>query len=292
MILHKDLPFDRFYEPKHMAEVWDDMLGNFDRYFKTFAHTPVGLAAHFNKHITEFLNEQESYQPILDIDFLYECDEDPGTYKNIFKAKYPIIRRCLNSRSKLMDGYRRDFYQTSSEDILNTAINIIEFAQEYIGTTTPKQQAMAKTPEDLGVSILDEDGYGTSGVIGGGIRSAFLYHVDPGLFPNRNQGAIWAFYFLTDRKDYGFEDYSEFLMIDSADASRGTQQNYFYPYDLFTWYGLQLCLKLDEVCQPLGYTLLPTYRYVYLDAFLGHIARTHEVDINTLRPQFDEQIYH
>lgn len=291
MILHDDSPIERFYEPEHMAEVLGDMLGNFDRYFKTFAPTASELASHLNNHISEFLDEQLKYQPVLDIDFLYDCDEDPGTYKNIFKAKYPIVRRCLNSHSSLMDGYRRDFNRTASEDLLETVTNIIEFALDYKKDMDSNQQSLMETPEALGVSILDEEGYGTSGVIGGGIRSNFLYHLAPNLFPNRSQSAIWACYFLTDRKDYGFVDYSEFLMVD-ATQGKGTQQNYFYPYDLFTWYGLQISLRLKKLCEPLDYQLNDYYRYVYLDAFLGHIAQTHQEDINILRPQLDEKIYY
>lgn len=292
MILHQDLPFDRFYEPDHVAEVLADMVANFDRYFQTFAPTPSDLASHLNKYLAEFLDEQAKYQPVLDLDFLYECDEDPGTFKNIFKSKYPIVRRCLNSRSKLMDGYRRDFYQTASQDMLETVINIIEFTREYQEEMDPELQALAQTPQELGISQLDQDDYATSGVIGGGIRSHFLYHVAPNLFPNRSQTAIWAYYFLTGRKNYSFKDYSEFLMVDAADSGKGTQQNYFYPYDLFTWYGLQIYLKLQEACQTLGYPLTLSYRYVYLDAFLVHIAHTHEADINALRPQFDEEFYY
>lgn len=291
MILDNELKFERFYDPDHMAQVLADMLGNFDHYFKTFAPTASDLAARLNKHIAEFLDEQSRYQPVLDIDFLYDCDEDPGTFKNIFKAKYPIVRRCLNSPSKLMDGYRRDFYRTASQDMLETVINIIEFAQEYKKEMDPELQTLAKTPDELGVSILDEDGYSTTGVIGGGIRSNFLFYIAPNLFPNRSQSAIWAYYFLSGRKDYGFRDYSEFLMVD-ATGGKGTQQNYFYPYDIFTWYGLQIFLKLQEACQILDYPLTSSYRYVYLDAFLVHIANTHEADINALRPQLNEEFYY
>src|SRR6476661_1370211 len=51
-------------------------------------------------------------------------------------------------------------------------------------------------------------------VIGGGIKSHFLYSRYPYAFPNRSQNALWALYFLTDKKEFGFDDGSEFLMID------------------------------------------------------------------------------
>lgn len=291
MILDDSSNFERFYDPDHMAEVLADMLENFDRYFKTFAPTASELATRLNKHITEFLDEQSRYQPVLDIGFLYDCDEDPGTFKNIFKSRFPIVRRCLNSPSKLMDGYRRDFYRTASHDMLETVINIVEFAKKYKNEMDPELQTLAKKPHELDISVLDQDGYGTSGVIGGGIRSNFLFYIAPDLFPNRSQNAIWAYYFLSGRKDYGFKDYSEFLMVD-ATGGKGTQQNYYYRYDLFTWYGLQISLKLQEECRILDYPLTSRYRYIYLDAFLVHVANVHEADINTLRPQLDEKIYY
>jgi hypothetical protein len=116
-----------------------------------------------------------------------------------------------------------------------------------------------------------------------------LYNLHPIAFPNRSQNAIWAYYFLSKKKDYGFEDDSEFLMI-YPDGS-GTQQNYFYPYVLFTYYAIKLFLLLEAGCERLGYELNEQFRYLYLNTFLDFIADLHRVDINTLKPVYEQFDY-
>lgn len=94
---------------------------------------------------------------------------------------------------------------------------------------------------------------------------------------------------MTGRKDYGFRDGSEFLMI-NPDGT-GTQQNYYYPYDLFSYYALVLYLTLKSASSKLGYHLNSGLRYVYVNTFLDHIADLHRADIDTLKPQHEQFDY-
>ena len=71
----------------------------------------------------------------------------------------------------------------------------------------------------------------------------------------------------------------------------GTQQNYYYPYELFTYYAQYLMKKLEETCTDAGYKLLATCRYVYLDTFLDFVAQQHESDIAMLMPQHERNYY-
>jgi hypothetical protein len=193
------------------------------------------------------------------------------------------------SPAKVMDAYRKSFHAAKGKDMLRVVINISEFSRKYMPTFDYAEQQKAKHPAELGLSELDTETYTTFGVIGGGIRSHFLYHLHPDAFPNRSQNSIWAFYFLTQRKDYGFEDGSEFLMI-NPDGS-GTQQNYFYPYDLFTFYASRLFKLLKHECEQLGYQLDDQYRYIYLNSYLDGVAEIHEADINTLKPVYEQFDY-
>jgi hypothetical protein len=136
---------------------------------------------------------------------------------------------------------------------------------------------------DLGLTeLLDED-YIVYGVIGGGIKSHLLYSLYPNALPNRSQNAVWALYFLTGKKDFGFSDGSEFLMIDTDEDHSVTQQNYQYPYDLFAYYALKLYLMLKDACAKKGIKLNAQWRYVYLDAFLNHVVEKHQAEIEVLK---------
>lgn len=238
MIRGQDIPNDRLYEPEHIGAVLIDITTSFPEYFQEFAPTKTHLVQRMKEGLEQFEHEQPYYLKLLDRSLLGEIEYDPGTFKSTLKKDCPIIRRCLNSPAKVMDAYRKSFNQSKSEAMLQVVINISEFASEFMQKFNPTQQLMAEHPNDLGLSDLDTDTYTAYGVIGGGIRSHFLYNLHPNAFPNRSQNSVWAYYFLSYRKDYGFEDGSEFLMINS-DAS-GTQQNYFYRYDLFTFYATRL----------------------------------------------------
>jgi hypothetical protein len=147
----------------------------------------------------------------------------------------------------------------------------------------PVEHERAKAVDDLGLSGLRGDDYTAYGVIGGGIRSHFLHGLYPHVFPSRSQNAIWALYFLSGKKDFGLSEASEFLMIDVKSEDMKTQQNYFYPYDLFAYYALNVWRFLKTACAARRLTLDATYRYVYVDAFFDHVAETHQSAIDLLK---------
>lgn len=283
MIRGEDIPNDRLYQPSHIQEVLADMAENFTKYFSQFAPDKIHLAQHFQQAIENFEKERPSYEKLLDRATLEEYEFVPGPFRNTLKNECPIIRRCLNSPAKVMDAYRHSFYQTKGDAMLRVVINLSEYITRSKLAIKEYEYINAKHPADLGISELDTDDYSTGGVIGGGIRSTFLYNARPHIFPNRSQFAIWAYYFLTHQKSYGFEDDSEFLMI--YPDGKGTQQNYFYPYDLFTFYAIRLYALIEEGCKELAYSLHDRYRFVYVDTFLDFISEANIDYINALKPQ-------
>lgn len=286
MIRGQDIPNDRLYEPNHISEVIKDMTEGFSLYINKIAPDKSHLVLLMKERVEKFNHERDKYFKLLDKDYLAEFEYDPSSIKGTLRKDCPIIRRCLNSPAKVMDAYRKGFNQADGEDMLEVMMNLVEFADEFMPSFDPRKQLKAKLPSELGVSKLDTDTYTTFGVIGGGIRSHFLYNLHPIAFPNRSQSAIWSFYFMTHQKDYGFEDSSEFLMINSDGI--GTQQNFFYPYDLFTFYSGKVFLLLKEQCAKYSYKLNEEFRYVYVDAFFDAVADYHSEDINALKP-FHEQ---
>lgn len=204
----------------------------------------------------------------------------PNSFKNRVKSDCPIIRRCINSRDEAMKKYKKDFNLSTGQRLLQVTTNIVKFGHEYVEDFDHEEYETCETVDDLELWELLEEDYTAYGVIGGGIKSHFLYNLFPYAFSNRSQVAIWALYFLSDKKQFGLVDDSEFLMIDVDHGT--TQQNYFYPYDLFSFYALKLYLMLKEACAKKGYHFDDDYRYIYLDKFLNFVVEEHRGDIDAL----------
>jgi hypothetical protein len=273
------------YQPEHLEQVVADLRRTFPAYFALYAPERKALLDRTKQVIKEFEKERPAYVELLDREVLAEYAYDPNAFKPDLQTKCPIIRRCLNSQAEVMDNYRRAFYATAGNKMLEVTTRIIEFGQEFAKTFNAAQHFAATAPEALGLSALDDDEYTAYGMIGGGIRSHFLYQLYPHIFANRSQNAIWALYFLTEHKDYGLKDGSEFLMIEET----GTQQNYFFPYDLFVFYSNQIYRELDRAATSAPCYLDPKYRYVYLNDFFDHVAELHRSDISTLLPRHEQR---
>ena len=64
-----------------------------------------------------------------------------------------------------------------------------------------------------------------------------------------------------------------------------TQQNYFYPYQLFTYYAFDIYKYLRDKANEMGAYIDPEYRYVIVDAFLDYVANEHDDEISFLKAQ-------
>lgn len=273
----------RAYEPKHIQAVLTEIGKHFPKYFNSFCSSAADVKKAFAKAIQEWEQDAPSYEEFLDLDSLEEYDDDPNSFKNALKRECPIIRRCLNSLANEMKKYKKSFNLSTGRDLLSTTTNIVQFGIDHIASFDHKDHEKASEVDSLGLSELLEEDYVAYGVIGGGIKSHFLYSRFPHAFPNRSQNALWALYFLTDKKEFGFEDGSEFLMIDTDEEHPTTQQNYHYPYDLFAYYALCIYRMLKDALAKKGVVLQDEWRYVYLDTFFNHVAEKHLDDINVLK---------
>jgi sulfur relay (sulfurtransferase) DsrF/TusC family protein len=273
----------RAYEPEHIQVVLSEIGRTFPKYFQRFCPSIKTASKAFTAAISAWKKDAPAYEEFLALDSLEEYEADPGSFRTALKKECPIIRHCMNSSAKEMEKYKKDFNRSTGKDLLYTTINIVQFGMSHAADFNGKKHEKVDDVEELGLSALLEDDYIAYGVIGGGIKSLFLHSRYPHAFPNRSQQAIWALYFLTNKKDFGFSDDSEFLMIDTNEDHSVTQQNYRYPYDLFAYYALCIYKMLKEALAKKGLELEDEWRYVYLDAFLNHIAETHEADISVLK---------
>lgn len=238
------------------------------------------------KSIDGFEKNRQKYFDLMDPDMLEEYAEDYNDFKaTTLKLECPIIHATLFTDRDELKQYKMDFKASAPKRLYDVVFNLSEFSREYASSYNEEAYQNIKSYEELGLSTLEESGekYTAYGVIGGGIRSHMLYKTHPEAFPNRSQWALWALWHLSGKEDFGCEMNSEFLMIDVKAVT--TQQNYFYPYDLFTFYMYKIYKLLDAKAKEMDVLIDPNYKYVIVDAFMNYIYDLHEEEISILRRQ-------
>lgn len=306
------------YEHEHIEKVMKKIREKFEEYFPRFLETQAGkglCAADFEhlqkkfgvdgnkikntsskilsdnfkliikEAIDDFESDREDYQKIFRADWLEEMNEDADTFKSkTLRCECPIIRKTLNNRkAKELDKYRGAFSSADPDWLWEVVSNLCEFGDEYQKNYDPETYEDVDSYEELGMKLLDTDEYTAYGVIGGGIKTHMLYKVHPGLFSNRSRSALWALWFLSDKIKDDCRMESEFIMIDPA--KNFVQQNYFYPYELFSYYAFEIYKMLRDKAAEYDIYIDPDYRYVIVDEFLGYVAMEHEEAISILKSQ-------
>lgn len=297
------------YEDEHIEKVWNKMKTMLPKYFQNYLETDKNLVANnsaiellkakFNvplspktkqkdysnilqsiatSAIEQFDKKQSKYLEILDIDTLMEIPiNDYGNFKkNTLRNKIPIIRETLQSKRKELDGYKESFNLADSEDLYQVVFNIVKRATDL---STLKELDYLD-PEQFD---FDDEQYTVTSVIGGGIKSRFLYNMNPMLYPDRNRNAIYALWYLVDKDDLDCKEGSEFLMIDRNPSKPSTQHNYFYPYFLFAYYANQIAQYLEIQYTKYGVKFYMDKKFVYVADFLEFIADNHKTEIDTLK---------
>ena len=125
-------------------------------------------------------------------------------------------------------------------------------------------------------------------VVGMGIKSIILYHLDPERLPARGRNGLYGLFFLSGRQHFKLpSDSSEFLMINdlnpASDGSIIMDQNYWYPYSVFSVYALRVFRWIAERAQKTHVTVDPSVRYVYVERFFSAVCDQHSDDLKTMR---------
>ncbi|QEK00229.1 hypothetical protein [Treponema phagedenis] len=308
------------FDNKHVENVCRKMEETFEQYFQLYLETKAGKIVSQSKikevqekfgvknsktknstnlkdnfieiqsqAIDDFEKDREKYEAIFDGETLDEYADNPVSFKSVvLKNECPIIHKTLANRlSKELDRYRAEFNRASAEGLLDVVCNLHNFGIDYSTEIyNPKTYDSISKYEDLHMEKMSTDELTYYGVIGGGIKSHMLFKIYPHLFPNRSQSAIWALWFLTKKNTFGCKMDSEFLMIDEKRCI--TQQNYFYPYQLFVFYAFRLYKMIKEKAQEFGCKIENDYRYVMVDSFLNFVADQHEEEIKTLKHQITD----
>lgn len=310
------------YKEDHINQVLSQIRKNFPKYFNLYLETEADnriienefkkMAKQFGsikvtkkkidsgivlkdiikEAIDSYNGDRQSYLEILDLNAINEYEDDPPSFKNtVLRNSCPIIRSTLQNRqAKELDKYRAEFNLADPKALLIVVRNLTTFAIHYLDNIYKESEYEKITKlDEMGLSELDEENYTVYGVIGGGIKSHFLYKLYPSVFPYRGRESIWALWFMTDKNTFGCTQDSEFLMINTNKNT--TQQNFFYPYDLFSYYAYHIYLLLKNEYEKNGIKVDKTYRYVFVDSFLSFIANLYSEDIDVLKTALSEEGY-
>ncbi len=304
------------YEKNHIQNVETKLKEGFTKYFKKFIETENGnsinqdkfqeLSSKFNivdsinkknnqnnskilrriieEEIESYEKDREKYLEFLDSEYLEEYEDDASDFKNtVLKNECPIIRHTIqNKKAKELDKYRFEFSIANPNNLLEVVSNIVSFAESYKSDIFPNKDFYnISSVDDLELNtLIDEEDYIAYGVIGAGIRSHFLYKLYPYIFSNRSRDAIWALWYLTDKEKFGCIEDSEFLMIKVKENT--TQQNFFYPYDLFTYYAIRILEFLENDLSKYNLSIPREHCFVIVDSFLSFVAKEHSEEIQFL----------
>jgi hypothetical protein len=312
------------YDQDHIEKVWDKMKQVIPTYFQQYIDTEGGnsiqeseiekLAVKFGstckpkskpketkkilerllkESIKHYEKERLDYQDILHLESLEkEYKKDVNSFKNtVLRNNIPIIRKTLqNKQAKELDKFRAAFNTAQAGQLFEVVSNLVQLANKLRNEWYEENEfEEIETCYDLGYYELDGEAYTVYGVIGGGIKSHFIYKLFPEMYPNRSREAVWALYYLSSKKKFGCKEDSQFLMINAREGT--TQQNYFYPYALFSFYAIRIYQQLKELYAKHGVSLPIEYRFVPVDSFLSFVARTHQSEIDDLKKKAESYHY-
>ncbi|MBT2757875.1 hypothetical protein J7E71_18480 [Mesobacillus foraminis] len=311
---------EKCYEEQHIERVLLEIKAHFHDYFDAFIQSAGGttlseqqinmIAEKFGSEgtvktskkntanvlksliaegIEKFEKDRKSYIDLLDEEWLEEYKDNPAGFKTKLRSACPIIRVTLNSKAKELDKYRYEFGISNPNELLAVCQNLSNFANSYAEECEEFDYDSISKLNELEFEELDTEDYSVFGVIGGGIKSHFLYKLHPAFFPYRSKEAIWALWYLTDKKTFECEEGSQFLMINVEKSL--TNQNYFYPYELFGFYAYQIYLLLKKEADKNNVHIPTEYRYVLVDQFFAFIAKKHEEDIKFTSSSSEDKLY-
>lgn len=192
-----------------------------------------------------------------------------------------------------MKEWQAKYNNAKYNELYAIFFNLITFLDDFKNSLQIDEFASYNNLGDLSKLIVlnEDDDYNVPGVIGMGIKSTVLYNISPHICSIANKNTLYGFYFLSNQKDFGLPSKTnEFTMINDLDKKKtqrtntnySIDQNYWYPYDLFTLYCLRLYRKLKLLCMQYHLTLDDSYRFVHINSFMDQIWKFNETAINTM----------
>lgn len=298
--------FNRIKEANHIEDVWNVIEKNIPLYFSKmikpinlFAelkeNTSIkvqSLAPDMRKRISEIFEggvkkyekDKKKYQDFFSEESMHEFEDedDPKSFKSALSTKVPVILKARNSKREMMRDWQEKFACSKASDVYAIFFNLIDFMKDYVSKTNATQLGRFNNVADLEkLFVLNEDDdYNVPGVIGMGIKSSVLFNLNPKYFLGANKNTLYGYYFLSECEHFRLPSQTnEFIMINDMKQESNRRhntnmlidQNYWYPYDLFMFYGLKTYRKLKELCSKFNYNLDETNRFVHVNTFMSSI---------------------
>lgn len=304
-------------QPDHVAKVWSVIEASLPRYWGRFVTTleSSDAAAHlatesktprqnapgtaravlvpfFEEAVHDYGKEAPKYRRFFDLEVFDEYQDDPNAFKQVLSRDIPIIAQTLRSRRTELREWQRSFRTARANDLLAVFESVLDFTNEWSESHPIDQyiqHAYESEPSGFGLDPLDDDAtMSLAGVIGMGIKSTVLFYLDPERLPHRGRSGLYGLYFLSKMQDFGLPSRSsEFLMINDVnptpDGSIVMDQNYWYPYGLFSLYALRVYNWIERRCEEAGVTLDVRHRFVYSERFFDAVCTEHNDDLRTMR---------
>ena len=266
--------YDLIRQPDHIAEVWSAIDASLPQYWDSFVESVVPpdpaaqlatkfktsskkvpgevgriLAHLFEKAVHDYEKEAQKYRRFFDLEALDEYHDDPNAFKQALARDVPIIAKTLRNRRTELKEWQKSFRMARAKDLLAVFESVLDFIAEWREAHPIDQyiqQAFESEPSGFGLDPLDDDEtMSIANVVGMGIKSIVLFHLDPARLPPRGRYGLYGLYFLSKMQDFGLPSRSsEFLMVNdinpSPDGSIVMDHNYWYPYGLFSLYSLRV----------------------------------------------------
>jgi hypothetical protein len=295
--------YELIRRPEHVAAVWGAIEAALPNYWNRFLQTERkadakggqadagALARVFGKSVAEYEKEAQVYRQIFSAESLEEFRDDPNAFKQALSRDVPVIARTLRQRRIELKDWQRHFRMARANDLLEVFSNVLDFIKEWSDRHPANAYRELDEPAAFDLDPLDdEDTMKIENVVGMGIKSIVIHHLDPERLPPRGRYGLYGFYFLSGREPFGLPSQSsEFLMVNdihpASDGSIIMDQNYWYPYGLFSLYALRTYKWLDQQASIAGFTLDRSVRYVYVERFFEAVCAQHADDLRTMRAQ-------
>lgn len=309
--------YDLIRQPDHIAKVWSVIQASLPQYWDRFVESVVlpdplaqlatkfktsrkkvpgergrVLAGLFEKAVHDYEKEAQKYRRFFDLESLDEYHDDPNAFKQMLSRDVPIIANTLRNRRTELKEWQKSFRLARAKDLLVVFENVLDFIGEWREAQPIDhyiQKAFEAEPSGFGLDPLDDDEtMFIPNVIGMGIKSIVLFHLDPERLPPRGRYGPYGLYFLSKMQDFGLpSESSEFLMVNdinpAPDGSIIMDHNYWYPYGLFSLYSLRIYNWIEVRSQEAGVTLDPALRFVYTERFFDAVCTQHKDDLSTMR---------
>jgi hypothetical protein len=295
--------YELIRHPAHIANVWSAIETSLPKYWDKFVQgerkPSVGkkeavanmLARVFGKSIADYEKEAPKYRQVFDPDALDEFRDDPNAFKQALSRDVPVIANTLRQRRTELKDWQRHFRMARANDLLEVFSNLLDFVKEWSDDHPAAQYHKFDKPASFELDPLDDDEtMAIENVVGMGIKSIVIHHLDPERLPPRGRNGLYGLYFLSGRDPFGLPSQSsEFLMVNdinlASDGSMIMDQNYWYPYGVFSLYALRIYKWIDTKALSIEFKLDRSIRYVYVERFFESVCAQHTADLKTMRAQ-------